>query len=132
MGRTQWEGSDTGGENSWWSILAQLGQDGKPCKREEGLARARCMDVCPPVPDRRQSVCQDAGVTESQMGHPKPESPFGEFLAPKPIPQSWVPFVTIPGPPKSTLGWDLGITHDNTLRATDSQQKLQQTLNLEG
>lgn len=66
MSRTKQEGTDLGGggENCWRLVHVQMGQEQKSCRREEGLARGRCMDVCLPAQDGRQSLGPDAGVTK--------------------------------------------------------------------
>lgn len=53
------------GEDCWRLVHVQMGQEQKSCRKEEGLARDRCMDVCPPAQDGRQSLGPDAGVTKS-------------------------------------------------------------------
>lgn len=65
MGRIKQEGLTwEGGENCWQLVHVQIGQEQKSCRKEEGLARDRCMDVCPPAQDGRQSLGSEAGVID--------------------------------------------------------------------
>lgn len=67
----QTRGTDLGGgEDCWRLVHVQMGQRQKSC-RKEGLARDRCMDVCPPAQDGRQSLGLNAGVLQVIDGLPQ-------------------------------------------------------------